>query len=91
MGGVWSALSDESRRKILKLLKKKKISAGEIAEHFNFTKATLSHHLSILKDANLVECKKNGKQQIYCLNATVFEQFLASVRGFFSKRGDDYE
>lgn len=91
MGNVWSALADESRRKILKLLKKGSMNAGEISQHFNFTKATLSHHLSILKEANLVECKKVGQQQVYTLNATVFQQFMISVKDFFSKKGDKNE
>ena len=68
MKDVWDALVDSTRREILKLLKKRDMSAGEIFNYFDITKPSLSHHLSILKEANLVEYKKRGQSIIYSLN-----------------------
>ncbi len=79
MQKMWKALSDPTRRKILLLLKEKDMSAGEIAEHFNVTKPTLSHHLEILKNAELVTSRREGQKIIYSLNTTVLEDILAYV------------
>lgn len=68
MGSKWKALSDDSRREILLLLKKKEMAPTEIAEHFNFTLPALSSHLRILKDADLVTENKQGKNRFYSLN-----------------------
>ena len=61
MGDVWKALADPTRRKILKLLKKDSLNAGEIAAEFNMTKPSISNHLSILKQADLVDSEKIGQ------------------------------
>ena len=79
MGDVWSALADPTRRKILTLLKVQDLNAGEIAEHFNMTKPSISHHLSILKQAELVRSQKNGQNIVYTLNISVFEEILQLV------------
>lgn len=79
---TFKALSDPTRREILNLLKEGRKSAGEIAEHFQMTGATISHHLSILKQANLISDEKNGKYIYYELNLTVFEELLGWVQGF---------
>ena len=76
---MWKALSDPTRRKILLLLKEKDMNAGEIAEHFHVTKPTLSHHLEILKNAELVTSRREGQKIIYSLNTTVLEDILAYV------------
>ena len=68
MGSPWKAISDDSRREILLLLKKKDMVPTEIAEHFNFTLPALSSHLRILKDADLITEKKQGKNRFYSLN-----------------------
>ena len=68
---TFKALSDPTRREILLLLRKGKLSAGEIGEHFNLTGATLSHHLSTLKQAELVSDQKEGKYIYYELNTSV--------------------
>ena len=68
MGSPWKALSDDNRREILLLLKKKDMIPTEIAEHFNFTLPALSSHLRILKDADLITEKKQGKNRFYSLN-----------------------
>lgn len=68
MGSPWKALSDDSRREMLLLLKKRDMIPTEIAEHFNFTLPALSSHLRILKDADLITEKKHGKNRFYSLN-----------------------
>lgn len=83
------ALSDPTRRKILELLKKGPLSAGEIGEHFEMTGATLSHHLSILKKAGLVDDSKKGTFVYYEINTSVMEDILAWISGFMG--GNDNE
>ena len=83
------ALSDPTRRKILELLKKGSLSAGEIGEHFEMTGATLSHHLSILKKAGLVDDNKKGTFVYYEINTSVMEDILAWVTGFMGDKKDE--
>lgn len=83
------ALSDPTRRKILELLKKGPLSAGEIGEHFEMTGASLSHHLSILKKAGLVDDSKKGTFVYYEINTSVMEDILTWVSGFMG--GTDNE
>jgi ArsR family transcriptional regulator, arsenate/arsenite/antimonite-responsive transcriptional repressor len=68
MGSPWKALSDDGRREILLLLKREDMIPTDIAEHFNFTMPALSSHLRILKDADLVRERKEGKNRFYSLN-----------------------
>ena len=70
------ALADPTRREILNLLKKGKLSAGEITEHFNVTAAAISRHLSVLKEADLIEDSRDGKYIYYTLNASVLEEIM---------------
>jgi len=79
------ALSDESRRKILELLKEKDMPAGEIAKHFSITLPTLSHHLNVLKQNNLVTFQRKGQELIYSLNLSVFEETAKALLKFFKK------
>lgn len=79
MGDVWNALADPTRRKILTLLKAQDLNAGEIAEQFNMTKPSISHHLGILKQAELVRAQKHGQNIVYTLNISVFEEILQLV------------
>lgn len=76
MGDVWKALADPTRRKILKLLKKGSLNVGEIAAEFNMTKPSISNHLSILKQADLVDSEKIGQNVIYSLKTSVLEDML---------------
>lgn len=76
MGDVWKALSDPTRRKILALLKDKDMNAGEIANEFNMTKPSISNHLNILKQADLVDAEKQGQNVIYSLKTSVLEEIL---------------
>lgn len=70
------ALSDPTRREILNLLKGGKKSAGDICEHFDITAAAISRHLSILKEADLIEDTRDGKYIFYELNTSVLEEIL---------------
>lgn len=71
------ALSDPTRRKIMDLLKNESLTAGEISEQFSISGASISHHLSILKEANLVLDEKKGKYIYYEINATVLDEVIA--------------
>ena len=78
------ALADPIRREILNLLKKGRLSAGEITEHFSVTAAAISRHLSVLKEADLIRDKREGKFIYYELNASVLEEtmlWLADLKG----------
>ena len=70
------ALSDPTRREILNLLKQGKRSAGEITAHFDITAAAISRHLSVLKDADLIEDTREGKFIFYELNTSVLEEIM---------------
>ena len=70
------ALSDPIRREILNMLKSGRMSAGEIAEHFPVTAASISRHLSVLKDADLVRDTREGQFIFYDLNTSVLEEIM---------------
>ena len=70
------ALADPTRREILNLLKSGTKSAGEISDHFNITAAAISRHLSVLKEADLIEDSREGKYIFYTLNASVLEEIM---------------
>ena len=78
------ALSDPIRREILNLLKEGRKSAGDIVEHFDVTGAAISRHLSVLKDADLIRDRREGKFIYYELNASVLEEimlWIADLKG----------
>ena len=83
MNAVFQALSDPTRREILRLLRKREMTAGEIAEHFPLAKSTLSGHFNILKNAGLIVAEKNGTSIVYSLNVSVVEQTMAAVMELF--------
>lgn len=85
MTNIFKALSDPSRRQILQLLKVRDMSAGEIADHFNMAKPSISHHLNILKQAELVLSEKQGQNIIYSLNTTTFQSALSFFFEFINK------
>ena len=70
------ALSDPVRREILNLLKQGRLSAGDITEHFDITAAAISRHLSVLKEADLIRDRREGKFIYYELNASVLEEIM---------------
>ena len=80
------ALSDSTRREILEMLKKGKMSAGEICERFEITDAAISRHLSVLKEADLVRDERDGKYIYYELNASVLEEIMLWIT---SLKGDE--
>ncbi len=77
MNSIFKALSDPTRRDILDLLREKNRSAGEIAEYFSISKPSISHHLDLLKQADLVSVERKGKQRIYSLNTSIIDEILA--------------
>lgn len=80
---IFRALSDPTRRAILKLLRKRALSAGEIADKFPLTKGSLSHHFNTLKSADLVRAERRGQRIVYSLNTTVFEDVMAMFLELF--------
>lgn len=76
MNILFKALNDPIRRDILDLLKNKDMSAGDISEHFNIGKPTISHHLDLLRQAGLVTSAKQGQFIIYSINTTVLDEML---------------
>ena len=79
MNEVFQALSDPTRREILRLLKNGDMTAGDIAERFHLAKSTLSGHFGVLKHAGLIVAEKNGTRVVYSLNVSAVEEVLASV------------
>lgn len=73
---VFKAISDPTRRKILKLLRQGDMTAGEIADQFSISKPSISHHLNILKQSGLVQDEKKGQFIFYTLNTTVFQDLV---------------
>ncbi|SHH37817.1 autorepressor SdpR family transcription factor [Flavobacterium defluvii] len=82
MNDIFKALNDATRREILDLLKEKDMSAGEIADAFNISKPSISHHLDILKRADLITSEKNGQFIIYSINTTIMEDVLQWILTF---------
>jgi DNA-binding transcriptional ArsR family regulator len=87
MNEAFKALADPTRREILRLLRQREMSAGELAERFDMTKPSMSHHFAVLKQANLVRSRREGQQIIYTLNSTVMEDVLAIVWDLFADPG----
>ena len=86
MNSVFKALNDPTRREILRLLQEKDMTAGEIAEKFSMTWPSISHHLDLLKQADLVIPEKDGQYIYYSLNTTVVEEILKWYMQFKSKK-----
>lgn len=82
MKDVFKALSDETRRKILELLKDEDLTAGDIAKHFDMSKPSVSQHLKILKYSELITSTKKGQFIFYSLNTSVFEDLLTWIIKF---------
>ena len=85
------ALADPIRREILNMLKKGRLSAGEITEHFDITAAAISRHLSVLKDAGLIFDAREGKYIFYELNTSVLEEVLLWISALKGDNNDDKE
>ena len=83
------ALSDPIRREILNLLKAGRLSAGDIADHFPVTGASISRHLSVLKDADLIRDTREGKFIYYDLNVSVLEEIMLWVKDLKGEESHD--
>lgn len=83
------ALSDPIRREILSILKKGRMSAGEICEHFTITDAAISRHLSVLKEADLIRDTREGKYIFYELNTSVLEEIMLWVQDLKGEENHD--
>lgn len=79
MNSLFKALNDETRRQIVELLKEKDLNAGEIAEQFNISKPSISHHLDILKRADLITSEKKGQFVEYSLNTSILEDLISWI------------
>jgi ArsR family transcriptional regulator, arsenate/arsenite/antimonite-responsive transcriptional repressor len=88
MPDVFKALSDETRREILRLLQAGDLTAGAIAENFAMSKPSISHHLSVLRQAELVSAERRGQEIVYSLNTTVFQDLMAYALGFLGKEDE---
>lgn len=85
MNQVFKALSDPTRREILRLLTRGELSAGDLAEHFELTRPSVSHHFAVLKEADLIRSRREGQQIYYALNTTVVEDVLARIWDLFGR------
>ena len=86
---TFRALSDPTRREILNLLREGAKTAGEIGDHFPMTGATVSHHLSVLRDAGLISDDKRGKYIYYELNLSVLDEITGWIAGLKGERSDE--
>lgn len=86
---TFKALADPTRRQILDLLKDSDLTAGDIAEHFEMSKPSVSNHLNVLKNAQLVWSERKGQHIIYSLNTTVFQELTKWMLGIQHSKGDD--
>ncbi len=86
---VFKALADPTRRSILRQLRGGSRTAGELADAFPITKASLSHHFGILKAADLVRTERRGQHIVYSLNASVMEEVAALVMDLFGSDGEE--
>ena len=84
-GEVFKALADQTRREILRLLARGEKTAGQIAERFDMTKPSVSHHFEVLKKADLVRTRRDGQHIWYSLNTTVVEDLMTWLWDAFSK------
>lgn len=88
MNDAFKALADPTRREILRLLRGGEKTAGELAQRFDMTKPSMSHHFAVLKQADLIASRREGQQIFYFLNTTVVEDLLALIWGLLAD-GDD--
>jgi DNA-binding transcriptional ArsR family regulator len=83
MSNVFKALADPTRRQVLQLLKERPMSAGDLAEHFDVTKPTMSAHFAVLIAANLIQAEKTGRTIMYRLKMSVLEEALLGFSAAF--------
>ncbi len=81
---AFKALADPTRREILALLRRGEMTAGALAEQFDMTKPSMSHHFTVLKEADLITSRREGQQIWYGLNTTVVEDLMAWAMGLIN-------
>ncbi len=81
---VFRALADPTRREVLRLLRRRDMTAGEISDRFPLARSTMSGHFNALKAAGLVQAERRGAVIVYSLNVSVFEEVVAFLLGLFS-------
>ncbi|HTE27766.1 autorepressor SdpR family transcription factor [Flavitalea sp.] len=86
MNSLFKALNDPTRREIVDLLKAGDMTAGDISDHFNISKPSISHHLDLLKQADIISSVKQGQFIYYSLNATVLDEVIAWFLGLQKKK-----
>ena len=86
MSEVFKALADPTRRKVLQLLQRGPLNAGELADHFDVTKPTMSAHFAVLVHAGLIEAEKTGRTIVYRLRMSVLEEALLGFAQAFGIR-----
>ena len=92
MGGeAFKALADPTRRRILELLRSADLTAGELADHFDMTKPSISHHLNTLKAAGLVDADREGQSIVYSLNTSVLQNLMSWFYTFTDRSDSDDE
>jgi len=83
MNDAFKALADPTRREILRLLRKGPMTAGDLADRFDISKPSMSHHFSVLQAADLVAANRDGRQIVYTLNTTVVQDLLTAMFDLF--------
>ena len=92
MGGeAFRALADPTRRRILELIRSADLTAGELADHFDMTKPSISHHLNTLKAAGLVDAEREGQSIVYSLNTSVLQDLMSWFYTFTNRSDSDDE
>ena len=86
MNTLFKALNDQTRREIIELLKSGDMTAGEIADHFDISKPSISHHLDLLRQADIVSSEKKGQFIYYSLNTTVLDEIVSWFLGLKTKK-----
>jgi DNA-binding transcriptional ArsR family regulator len=86
MNTIFKALNDPTRRQILQMLQERDMTAGEIVERFKISGPSISHHLDLLKQANLVLAEKEGQYVYYSLNTTVVDEIVKWLLQFKNKK-----
>lgn len=81
----FKAASDPTRVQIMKILKEKEMCVSEICQHFNMTQPSVSHHLSILKNVGIINCRKLGKEVLYAINKEIIHSCCSDFSDIFKK------
>jgi len=86
---AFKAIADPARRQILHLLRRGEMTAGELAQHFDMTKPTMSHHFAVLVDADLISRRREGQTIWYALNTTVLQDVIAWAMDLTGAKGEE--